>query len=47
LKRLCGVKEFVGFEKPSKMPSFRIFSRDDLYVIHWASLDILEKTALE
>jgi len=36
----------VGFEKPCKMPSFRIFSRDDLDAIHWASLDILEKTGI-
>jgi len=36
----------VGFEKPSKIPSFRIFSRDDLDAIHWVSLDILEKTGI-
>jgi len=36
----------VGFEKPSKMPSFRIFSRDDLYTIHWACLDILKETGI-
>jgi len=36
----------VGFEKPSKMPSFRIFSRDDLYAIHWACLDILKETGI-
>jgi len=36
----------VGFEKPSKMPSFRIFSRDDLYAIHWACLDVLKETGI-
>jgi len=28
------------------MPSFRIFSRDDLDTIHWASLDILKETGI-
>lgn len=28
------------------MPSFRIFSRDDLYAIHWASLDVLKETGI-
>jgi trimethylamine--corrinoid protein Co-methyltransferase len=36
----------VGFEKPSKMPSFRIFTRDDLYSIHWATLDILKEIGI-
>ena len=36
----------VSFEKPSKMPSYRILSREDLDAIHWATLDILEKTGI-
>jgi trimethylamine--corrinoid protein Co-methyltransferase len=36
----------VGFEKPSKMPSFRILSKDDLDAIHWATLDILKETGV-
>ena len=36
----------MGFEKPSKMPSFRIFTRDDLDAIHWASLDVLKETGI-
>jgi len=36
----------VGFEKPSKMPSYRVLSRDELDAIHWATLDILEKTGI-
>jgi len=30
------VKDLVGFEKPSRMPTYRILSKDDLYSIHWA-----------
>jgi len=37
----------VGFEKPSKMPSFRVLSKDDLDAIHCATLDILEKTGIK
>jgi trimethylamine--corrinoid protein Co-methyltransferase len=36
----------VGFEKPSKMPSFRILSKDDLNAIHWATLGILKETGI-
>jgi trimethylamine--corrinoid protein Co-methyltransferase len=36
----------VGFEKPSKMPSFRTLSKDDLDAIHWATLDILKETGV-
>jgi len=36
----------VGFEKPSKMPTYRILSKDDLYSIHWACLDILKETGI-
>ena len=36
----------VGFEKPSKMPSFRILSKDDLDAIHRATLDILKETGI-
>ena len=28
------------------MPSFRIFTRDDLNAIHWASLDVLKETGI-
>ena len=38
--------KLVGFEKPSKMPSYRILSRQDLDAIHWATLDILNKTGI-
>jgi len=44
--RLFGEKSLVGFEKPSKMSSFRILSKDDLDAIHWASLDILKETGI-
>ncbi|UCE16743.1 MAG: trimethylamine methyltransferase family protein [Candidatus Bathyarchaeota archaeon] len=37
----------VGFEKPSKMPSFRIFNKDDLYAIHGASLEVLSRTGIK
>jgi len=40
------VKKLVGFEKPSKMPSFRILSKDDLDAIHRATLDILKETGI-
>jgi trimethylamine--corrinoid protein Co-methyltransferase len=36
----------VGFEKPSKKPSFRILSKDDLDAIHWATLNILKETGI-
>jgi trimethylamine--corrinoid protein Co-methyltransferase len=38
--------KLVGFEKPSKMPSYQILSREDLDAIHWATLDILDKTGI-
>jgi trimethylamine--corrinoid protein Co-methyltransferase len=43
---LCGENWLMGFEKPSKMPSFRILSKDDLDAIHWATLDILKETGI-
>ncbi|UCE44318.1 MAG: trimethylamine methyltransferase family protein [Candidatus Bathyarchaeota archaeon] len=36
-----------GFEKPSLMPSFQVFSEDRLDAIHSASLDVLEKTGVK
>jgi trimethylamine--corrinoid protein Co-methyltransferase len=43
---LFGEKSLIGFEKPSKMPSFRILSKDDLDAIHWATLDVLKETGI-
>jgi len=43
---LFGEKSLIGFEKPSKMPSYGIFNTDDLDAIHWATLDILKETGI-
>lgn len=37
----------LGFEKPSSMPSFRVFTKDDLDAIHWATLDVLARTGVK
>ncbi len=46
LNRLFGEKSLIGFEKPSKMPYYRILGKDDLDAIHWAALDILKETGI-
>ncbi|NIO37770.1 hypothetical protein GTO27_08715, partial [Candidatus Bathyarchaeota archaeon] len=37
----------VGFEKPTVMPAFQVFTEDSLDAIHLASLDVLEKTGMK
>jgi len=36
----------VGFEKPSIMPLFRVFTQEDIDAIHLATLDVLAKTGI-
>jgi len=36
----------IGFEKPSKMPLFRIFTEENLDAIHLATLNVLAKTGI-